>query len=79
MCSKPKRPKNLFLGIPYFSNEDSFPAVMKTILTDCSPPFTKEETSNDLLMKHILKEDFENSVGDSDKEGTDLENATSRI
>ena len=67
MCSKPSRPKTTIIGLPYFTNEDNFPSIMKTIIGDLMPStFLKEETSNDLLVHKLLKQNDFDIEKDSD-------------
>ena len=68
MCSKPSRPKTTVIGLPYFSNEDNYPEIMKSIILELMPngTFLKEETSNDLLVHKLLKQNDFDLEKDSD-------------
>lgn len=68
MCSKPSRPKNSVVGLPYLSNEDYFPEIMRQIIREMIPVsnFLKEETSNDLLVHKLLKSSEFDLEKDSD-------------
>lgn len=56
-CMKTSKPKNTIIGVNYFGNEEYFPDEMRPIISEICPisSLMKEETSNDLLVKKILK------------------------
>ena len=63
MCMKKGWPSNTVIGLNYFNHEDEFPKIMKEIITKLYPftatNYKDHETSNDLLVKWILKEELE--------------------